>query len=60
MTPSPSTTPILRRFEVFCAVFKNLTAVLTVSVKLIRNLLLIYESFLQEAQRHCVNRTACI
>ena len=40
VTPSPSITPTQRRFEVFCAVFRNLTAVLTVSVQL---RLLIYE-----------------
>ena len=39
VTPSPSITPTQRRLEVFCAVFRNLTAVLTVSVQLIRNLL---------------------
>ena len=58
VTPStPSITPTQREYEVYCVILKCLSFYLTVSFKLIRNVLLIYKSLLQRSQRHCVNKT---
>ena len=57
VTPSPSVTPTQREYEVYCVILRCLSVDLTVSFKLIRNVLLIYKSLLQESQRYCVNKT---